>query len=158
LWNQQGSHVRRGPLLVIPSGRALLYAEPIYLQAERSPMPELRLVVLALQDKLAYGPTFESALAALFGGGVSTMNAAAAATESARAAQAAGTAQLTSNQPTANQPASAQPAADMNGLISEASKDFADYQRLTSEGKLGEAGQKLEQLKRALEKLSSRQK
>ncbi len=68
LWNQQGSHVRRGALLVIPSGRALLYAEPIYLQAERSPMPELRLVVLALQDRLAYGPTFESAMAALFGG------------------------------------------------------------------------------------------
>jgi len=64
LWNQQGSHVRRGALLVIPTGRALLYAEPIYLQAERSPMPELRLVVLALQDRLAYGPTFESAMAA----------------------------------------------------------------------------------------------
>src|ERR1019366_8003486 len=54
LWNQQGSHVRRGSLLVIPIGRALLSAEPLYLQAERSPMPELRLVVLALQDKLAY--------------------------------------------------------------------------------------------------------
>src|SRR5207249_11355727 len=67
LWNQQGSHVRRGGLLVIPIGRGLLYAEPIYLQAERSPMPELRLVVLALQDRLAYGPTFESALSALFG-------------------------------------------------------------------------------------------
>jgi uncharacterized protein len=52
----------RGSLLVIPSGKALLYAEPIYLQAQQSPMPELRLVVLALQDKLAYGPTFEAAL------------------------------------------------------------------------------------------------
>jgi len=60
LWNQQGSHVRRGSLIVIPIGRALLYAEPIYLQAEHSPMPELRLVVLAVQDRLAYGPTFES--------------------------------------------------------------------------------------------------
>src|ERR1700677_840537 len=67
LWNQQGSHVRRGTLLVIPCGRALLYAEPIYLQAERSPMPELRLVVLALQDRLAYGPTLEAALSSLFG-------------------------------------------------------------------------------------------
>src|SRR6202040_466935 len=66
LWNQQGSHVRRGGLIVIPIGRALLYAEPIYLQAERSPMPEMRLVVLALQDRLAYGPTFESALARPF--------------------------------------------------------------------------------------------
>ena len=64
LWNQQGSHVRRGSLIVIPIGRALLYAEPIYLQAERSPMPELRIVVLALQDRLAYGPNFESAMAA----------------------------------------------------------------------------------------------
>src|SRR5438445_2304097 len=68
LWNQQGSHVRRGTLLVIPCGRALLYAEPIYLQAQRSPMPELRLVVLALQDRLVYGPTFDSAMKALFGG------------------------------------------------------------------------------------------
>ena len=65
LWNQQGSHVLRGTLLVIPCGKALIYAEPIYLQAERSPMPELRLVVLALQDRLAYGSTFESALRAL---------------------------------------------------------------------------------------------
>jgi hypothetical protein len=73
LWNQQGSHVRRGSLLVIPSGRALLYAEPIYLQAAQSPMPELRLVVLALQDRLAYGPTFEAALASLYGGEVSSM-------------------------------------------------------------------------------------
>src|SRR2546423_5070972 len=67
LWNQQGSRVRRGSLLVIPIGRALLYAEAIYLQAERSPMPELRLVVLAMQDRLAYAPTFEEALAGLFG-------------------------------------------------------------------------------------------
>ena len=51
LWNQQGSHVRRGGLLVIPIGRSLLYVESIYLQAERSPMPELRLVVLAMQDQ-----------------------------------------------------------------------------------------------------------
>src|SRR6266481_1515163 len=84
LWNQQGSHVRRGALLVIPSGRALLYAEPIYLQAERSPMPELRLVVLAVQDRLAYGPTFESAIAALFGVAVSSLSAAAVPPELAR--------------------------------------------------------------------------
>ncbi len=69
--------MRRGTLLVIPCGRALLYAEPIYLQAERSPMPELRLVVLALQDRLAYGPTFEAAMKSLFGGEASSLSAAA---------------------------------------------------------------------------------
>jgi uncharacterized membrane protein (UPF0182 family) len=144
LWNQQGSHVRRGALLVIPTGRALLYAEPIYLQAERSPMPELRLVVLALQDRLAYGPTFESAMSALFGGGVSSLSATASTAEPSRGTPASA--------------ASPQPAEDLNGLIAEAAKDLADYQRLTAEGKLGEAGQKLEELKRALDKLNARKK
>jgi uncharacterized membrane protein (UPF0182 family) len=147
LWNQQGSHVRRGALLVIPIGRALLYAEPIYLQAERSPMPELRLVVLALQDRLAYGPTFESALASLFGGAVSSLTA---PSTSAAAVPA---------EPARGAPAStALPAADLNALIAEAARDLADYQRLTAEGKLGEAGQKLEELRRVLDKLNTRPK
>ncbi len=151
LWNQQGSHVRRGALLVIPSGRALLYAEPIYLQAERSPMPELRLVVLALQDKLAYGPTFESAMAALFGGAASSMAAPTSAASTGAAAPPAEAVRGTSSAA-----ASPQPAADLNALIAEAARDLADYQRLTAEGKLGEAGQKLEELKRALDKLNAR--
>ena len=141
LWNQQGSHVRRGALLVIPTGRALLYAEPIYLQAERSPMPELRLVVLALQDRLAYGPTFESAMASLFGGAVSSLSAATVPSEPER--------RRADSSPI-------QPTADLNALIAEAAKNLADYQRLTAEGKLGEAGQKLEALKRALDKLEAR--
>jgi hypothetical protein len=141
LWNQQGSHVRRGSLLVIPCGRALLYAEPIYLQAERSPMPELRLVVLALQDKLAYAPTFEAALASLFGSESSSLSN----TETPRTAPDAGA----PNQP---QPT---PATDLKSLVAEAGKDFADYQRLTSEGKLAEAGQKLDDLKRTLDKLNA---
>jgi uncharacterized membrane protein (UPF0182 family) len=148
LWNQQGSHVRRGSLVVIPVGRALLYAEPIYLQAERSPMPELRLVVLALQDRLAYGPTFEVAMAALFGNGESTLATAPNAPQPAPA---------TSNAPAASTvpAASAAPAAtDTNALISAAAKDLADYQRLTAEGKLGEAGQKLEALKIKLDTLA----
>src|SRR4026208_770417 len=67
LWNQQGSRVIRGHLLVIPIGRSLMFVEPIYLQAQRSPMPELRLVVLATQEKLGYGQTFEEAMNGLFG-------------------------------------------------------------------------------------------
>ncbi|MGD0292635.1 MAG: UPF0182 family protein [Terracidiphilus sp.] len=138
LWNQQGSHVRRGTLLVIPSGKALLYAEPIYLQADRSPMPELRLVVLALQDKLAYGPTFEAALSSLFGGGISSLSA----SETLGAAPAG----------------APQPEQDMKTLIVQAGRDFDDYQRLTAAGKLGEAGQKLEALKLVIEKLNAKAK
>ena len=144
LWNQQGSHVRRGTLLVIPCGRALMYAEPIYLQADRSPMPELRLVVLALQDRLAYGSTFEAALRSLFGGEVSSLTADNGPQASQASAAAPGVA--------------TKPADDLNALITGAAKDLEDYQRLTSQGKLGEAGQKLEQLKTKLDALNSKRR
>ena len=144
LWNQQGSHVRRGTLLVIPCGRALLYAEPIYLQAERSPMPELRLVVLALQERLAFGPTFEAAMRSIFAGEPSSLSAATAPAE------------LERNAPTP--PSAPKPTTDLNALIAAAAKDLADYQRLTAAGKLAEAGQKLEDLKRKLDELQAHQK
>jgi uncharacterized protein len=155
LWNQQGSHVRRGSLIVIPIGRALLYAEPIYLQAERSPMPEMRLVVLAVQDRLAYGPTFESAMAALFGGAASTLNAQATPGGAAQrpSMQGAGPAAGSSEAAEAGGPGDAVPA-----LISEAARDLADYEQLTAAGRLGEAGQKLEALKRTLDELQKRRK
>jgi len=148
LWNQQGSKVVRGGLIVIPVGRALLYAEPIYLQAERSPMPELRIVVLALQDRLAFGPTFEAALDGLFGRAPSTLAPAA------HAASAQPAPSTPAEAPTRATPA-APPAGDANALIQGAARDLADYQRLTAEGKLGEAGQKLEALKQKLERLSN---
>jgi uncharacterized membrane protein (UPF0182 family) len=141
LWNQQGSHVIRGSLLVIPCGHALLYAEPIYLQAQHSPMPELRLVVLALQDRLAYGPTFEAAMSSLFGGETPSLTGGEAQQPAPAAA-----------------PGAPQPATDLNALIHQASRDFADYQRLTSEGKLSEAGQKLDDLKHVLDELSTHSK
>ncbi len=83
-------------------------------------------------------------MAALFGGAASSLTAAAVPVEPARGAPASA--------------ASPQPAADLNTLIAEAAKDLSDYQRLTAEGKLGEAGQKLEELKRALDKLNTRKK
>jgi uncharacterized membrane protein (UPF0182 family) len=138
LWNQQGSHVVRGNLLVIPSGKALLYAEPIYLQAQQSPMPELRLVVLALQDKLAYGTTFEAALKSLFGGEMSSLSA----TES----------------PVPVPQGELKPATDVDTLIVEAGRDFEEYQKLTAAGKSGEAGQKLDALKAVLDRLNAARK
>ena len=153
LWNQQGSHVLRGNLLVIPTGKALLYAEPIYLQAQQSPMPELRLVVLALQDKLAYGPTFQAALTSLFGDGTSSLSASETpnptpTTTSSSAAMAPASGRSASGAPA--------PPADTHNLITQASQAFTDYQRLTAQGKLAEAGQKLDDLKHALAELSNR--
>ena len=151
LWNQQGSHVLRGSLLVIPTGRALLYAEPIYLQAQQSPMPELRIVVLALQDRLAYGPTFQAALTSLFANQPSSLTS----TEpqpGTPANPASGTPPTFAAGPA---PAGTQAAgpSDPKALIRQASQAFADYQRLTAAGKLAEAGQKLDVLKQTLNQL-----
>jgi uncharacterized protein len=144
LWNQQGSHVLPGHLLVIPIGHSLLYVEPIYLKAERSPMPELRLVVLATQDRLAYGNNFDEALNSLFG-----ESAAKAATETKPDTPQSGV--KTSPQTSASPQTS--PSQNAQQLINRAIQEFDEYQRLTSEGKLGEAGKKLEEHKRTLEEL-----
>ena len=145
LWNQQGSRAQRGNLLVIPLGRGLLYVQAIYLQAERSPMPELRLVVLATQDRLAFGTSFPDALSKLFGG---ADGAARAAQWTAARAPVDGTQAERGGE-------GAPPAtpATTQELIDRAAADLSDYQRLTAEGKLGEAGQRLESLKRTLEEL-----
>jgi uncharacterized membrane protein (UPF0182 family) len=146
LWNQQGSHVLRGHLLVIPIGQALLYVEPVYLKAERSPMPALRLVVLATQDRLGYGQTFEEAMTSIFGdlARPSTQQKVEPSKEPAGGEP----------KPAASpSPEPAAQSATVQQLIDKAVREFEEYQRLTSQGKLGEAGQKLEQHKRTLDDL-----
>jgi uncharacterized membrane protein (UPF0182 family) len=69
LWNQQGSKVVRGNLLVIPVEQTLLYLEPLYLQAERSQLPELKRVVLATATRVVMDETLEAALARIVEGG-----------------------------------------------------------------------------------------
>jgi uncharacterized protein len=141
LWNQQGSAVIRGNLLVIPVDDVLLFAEPIYLQAQRSPMPALRLIVLATQDRMAYATTFDEALKVLLAGGGGSLSQPAASTSVSSPQAPAGSPAV----PTDN---------STQALIARASQAFADYRRLTAEGKLAEAGQKLEELKNALEQLN----
>ncbi len=152
LWNQQGSRVRRGNMLVIPINRSLLYVEPVYLQAERSPMPELRLVVLATQERLGYGQNFNEALANLFG------EAAAASAMQSKTEQTKPSTTQNQQQTEATKPAATATATTTQELIRRAADDLADYRRLTAEGKFGEAGQKLESAMRALEELKRQQK
>jgi len=68
LWDQRGSEVIRGELLVIPIERSLIYVQPIYLRAEGGQIPELKRVVIAHQNQVVMAETLESGLALLFGG------------------------------------------------------------------------------------------
>lgn len=69
LWNSSGSVYSRGNLFVLPINDALLYVEPVYLEATNSPLPEVKRVVVAYKDKIAYEPTLAEALNSLFGEG-----------------------------------------------------------------------------------------
>jgi uncharacterized membrane protein (UPF0182 family) len=145
LWNQQGSAVIRGNLLAIPIEDTLLYAEPIYLQAQRSPMPALRLIVLATQDRLAYATSFEEALKLLLEGRSGSLALPVDRGPDQPSGQPAAT---------SSAPGRGAPSASVEALIARASRALADYQRLTAEGRLAEAGAKLEELKTTLEQLN----
>lgn len=69
LWDQRGSEVIRGDLLVIPIEEALLYVQPLYLQAEGGRIPELKRVLVAYGDQVVMRETLDQALQALFAGG-----------------------------------------------------------------------------------------
>jgi uncharacterized membrane protein (UPF0182 family) len=68
LWDQRGSQVIRGDLLVIPIEESVLYVQPLYLRAEGGRIPELKRVIVAYQNQVVMQETLEGSLAELFGG------------------------------------------------------------------------------------------
>jgi uncharacterized protein len=66
LWNQRGSRVSRGNMLVIPIENSILYVSPLYLRAEQGQLPELKRVIAAYGDRVVMKETLAEALAALF--------------------------------------------------------------------------------------------
>ena len=62
LWNQQGSTVLRGQMLVLPIGDTFLYIEPIYIQASEAPQPQLKKVAIVMGNRVFYTDTYEQAL------------------------------------------------------------------------------------------------
>jgi len=66
LWDQKGSKVIRGRLVVIPIAQSFLYVEPLYLLAEGTNLPQLKRVIVAADNRVVMEPTLDEALAALF--------------------------------------------------------------------------------------------
>ena len=67
LWDQRGSRVIRGSLLVIPINQSFIYVEPVYLIAENSAIPQLKRVIVSDGEKIAMEPTLRESLEAVFG-------------------------------------------------------------------------------------------
>ncbi len=72
LWNQQGSQVIQGTLLVIPIEESLLYVRPLYLRSAGGRIPELKRVIVAYQEKIVMAETLNQGLIQIFGRGVAT--------------------------------------------------------------------------------------
>jgi hypothetical protein len=89
LWDQKGSQVIRGELLVIPIKGSLIYVQPLYLRAEGGTIPELKRVVVAHENRVAMGETLEEGLGLLFGGVAPARGAIAAADSTGARAPAA---------------------------------------------------------------------
>jgi len=137
LWNQQGSQVLRGQMLVLPIEHTFLYVEPIYIQASQAKLPQLKKVALAMGNNLVYADTYQQALAELAG-------------ENLPAPEAATQQRPATVPPTATPGQTAAPPPD--GRIAEVRRHLQRYRELVSQGKLSEAGKELEAIQALVER------
>jgi uncharacterized protein len=136
LWNQGGSRVIRGTLLVIPVQNAVLYVEPLYLASEgSSSIPELKRVIVAYSDHVVMEPTLEDALNSIFGGNTG------GATEAQGAAPAS-----------SSPPARAIPTT-LENLIQQANDHFQRAEQDLRQSDWSGYGQEIKQLGQILKKM-----
>ena len=67
LWKSSGTSYRRGNMFVVPINSSILYVEPVYLEATNSSIPEVKRIIVAYDDKIAYEETLAECLVTLFG-------------------------------------------------------------------------------------------
>lgn len=131
LWNQQGSQVLRGQLLILPVDDTFLYVAPIYIQAKEAKMPQLKKIALVNGNTIVYRDTFTEAMGELkaLGGGAPAPAGAKPALETRTEAPAA---------------------AGDDARLRQIRETFLRYKALMLQGKWSEAGKELETLESLL--------
>jgi len=114
LWNQQGSNVIQGNLLVVPIDESVVYFQPIYLQGQENPLPEFKRVVVVYNDRITMRETLAQGLAEVFGGEV-----------------------------TPSEPSEVDVSGDIEQLLQRADQAFADADAALQSGDLGLYQQKI---------------
>jgi uncharacterized membrane protein (UPF0182 family) len=122
LWNQQGSQVLRGQMLVLPIADTFLYLEPLYIQAAEAPMPQLKKIAMVMGNQVIYTDTYDQALdqLAAFMQGMPTQQAAQAA------------------------PVAGAPPPPSDKRIEAIREHLRRYRELAAQGRWAEAGKELE--------------
>jgi len=154
LWNQQGSQVLRGNMLILPVDGSLLYIEPIYLQSSSSKMPQIKKIVAATKDKLVWGDNLDQALSSLLGtpvdiGGVgpATTGPGPVVTPGPVVPPGTGT--------TGGNVTPGTVTAEQRALIAEAVATMTRYKQYTATGDFANAGLELKALEDVLAKLDA---
>jgi uncharacterized membrane protein (UPF0182 family) len=148
LWNQLGSNVIRGNLLVIPVAGGLLYVEPLYLQSASGRIPELVRVIVAANDRIEMAENLGLALVALFGREV------LAAQSVAELATFGGQAPVPATVGTGATAAGTAGDQTLESLIQQANEQFAEAQTAAQEGDWAGYGEAIRALQATLEALA----
>ena len=143
LWDQRGSQVIRGELLVIPIEESLIYVQPLFLRASGGSIPEMKRVVVASGNRVVMGETLDQALEAMFGGG-------AAVSVNAQAADTLGEGALAA-------PSSKAPAVTMAVLLQQAQDHYDKAISAQRAGNWAEYGKEIDALGKVLAQLKGRQ-
>ncbi len=151
LWNQQGSEVIWGTLLVIPVDESLLYVRPLYLRSPEGRIPELKRVIVAYQSKIVMAETLNQALAQIFGPAVS-----AALSPDRLQSSATSVVQASSEIPEA--PSAEAPNQTMTELAAEAKTHLDRALQAQREGDWGTYGEEIKKVGEIIEKMNKAKK
>ena len=144
LWNQEGSKVGTGNLLVIPIDNSLLYVMPIYLVSTGARIPEMKRVIVALGYNIAMEPTLEEALAKVVGASIKVPSS------------------RVSGRPAAERPTAAPPTGppdeEIQRLVNQAASQIDAAEQAQRTGDWATYGEQLKALKATLKELKERSK
>ncbi len=146
LWNQQGSRVTRGNLLVIPILNSIVYVEPLYLQSSQSKLPELKKVIVAYDNRIFMEDNLELCLERIFGGSTGEFNSEKMTLDLTEEGKAAQTSKNVSG-------GSSEGLKAVRDLSRSAMDNYGNAQDALKKGNWTKYGEYLERLKRDLEKL-----
>jgi uncharacterized membrane protein (UPF0182 family) len=153
LWDQSGSEVIRGNLLVVPINQSVMYFEPLYLQAQQSPIPELTRVIVAYGDKVAMEPTLDDALTKIFGEPIETGSTTTTTVPSGTTTTT--TPGGTTTTTTVPGSTTTTLTGDRAALIAQANQHYQAAVEAQKRGDWGEYGRRIEELGKVLEALAA---
>jgi hypothetical protein len=146
LWNQQGSQVIWGTLMVIPIEESLIYVRPLYLRSSGGKIPELTRVIVAYENRIVMEKTLEAGLARLFGGAAPAQPPAETETRGPSGAPA----------PASTTSPAAGSSPELSSLAAEARTHYDRAVQAQRQGDWAKYGEELRQLGQVLEKMKSR--